>query len=166
MADLRIEKTRKALKRAFLELLEKESFENITVAELCDLAEVRRATFYTHFPDKYSFPRNDGSSGQNKLSGHFHPYVSVPDKRTGPRFRKQSRSTEEKLRFLCNADSFYCSFPFQRTSKSYRNTLASAGAETSTCHLPLCTANPRSSSHCRESFIRRLSARGRISFPL
>ena len=55
MADLRIEKTRKALKRAFLELLEKESFENITVAELCDLAEVRRATFYTHFPDKYSF---------------------------------------------------------------------------------------------------------------
>ena len=55
MADLRIEKTRKALKHAFLELLEKKSFENITVAELCDLAEVRRATFYTHFPDKYSF---------------------------------------------------------------------------------------------------------------
>jgi len=55
MADLRIEKTRKALNRAFQELLEKKSFEDITVAELCDLAEVRRATFYTHFPDKYAF---------------------------------------------------------------------------------------------------------------
>lgn len=55
MADLRIEKTRKALKYAFLQLLEKKSFEDITVAELCDQAEVRRATFYTHFPDKYAF---------------------------------------------------------------------------------------------------------------
>jgi len=55
MADLRIEKTKKALKRAFQELLEKKSFEDITVGELCELAEVRRATFYTHFPDKYDF---------------------------------------------------------------------------------------------------------------
>ena len=71
MADLRIEKTRKALKRAFLELLEKESFEDITVAELCDLAEVRRATFYTHFPDKYAFLSFYIQEMRNEFVSHF-----------------------------------------------------------------------------------------------
>ena len=71
MADLRIEKTRKALKRAFLELLEKESFEDITVAELCDLAEVRRATFYTHFPDKYAFLSFYIQEMWNEFVSHF-----------------------------------------------------------------------------------------------
>jgi AcrR family transcriptional regulator len=37
-------------------LLEKD-FEDITINELCDLAEVRRATFYKHFDDKRDFLR-------------------------------------------------------------------------------------------------------------
>lgn len=53
--DLRIQKTHKALVGAFLELLEQKRFENITVNEICDLAMVRRATFYKHFGDKYEF---------------------------------------------------------------------------------------------------------------
>lgn len=53
--DLRIQKTHKALINAFLELLEEKRFENITVNEICDLAMVRRATFYKHFGDKYEF---------------------------------------------------------------------------------------------------------------
>ena len=53
--DLRIQKTHKALIQAFLKLLEEKRFENITVNEICDLAMVRRATFYKHFGDKYEF---------------------------------------------------------------------------------------------------------------
>ena len=53
--DLRIQKTHKALIEAFLKLLEEKRFENITVNEICDLAMVRRATFYKHFGDKYEF---------------------------------------------------------------------------------------------------------------
>ena len=53
--DLRIQKTHKALIDAFLKLLEEKRFENITVNEICDLAMVRRATFYKHFGDKYEF---------------------------------------------------------------------------------------------------------------
>lgn len=40
---------------AFKDLLEKKKFEDITIQELCDQAYVRRATFYTHFIDKYDF---------------------------------------------------------------------------------------------------------------
>lgn len=40
---------------AFIELLSKKKFEDITVNELCEKALIRRATFYTHFLDKYDF---------------------------------------------------------------------------------------------------------------
>ena len=53
--DLRIQKTHKALIDAFLQLLQTKRFENITINELCELAMVRRATFYKHFADKYEF---------------------------------------------------------------------------------------------------------------
>ena len=53
--DLRVMKTEQALCDAFIELLEHKRFEKITVNELCDKAMIRRATFYTHFADKYEF---------------------------------------------------------------------------------------------------------------
>ncbi|MGN1061265.1 MAG: TetR/AcrR family transcriptional regulator [Candidatus Coproplasma sp.] len=51
--DLRIQKTLRALIKAFKELLCEKSFDEITVTELCDRAETRKATFYKHFSDKY-----------------------------------------------------------------------------------------------------------------
>jgi len=53
--DLRVQKTYGALTESFMTLLERKRFEDITVNELCDLALVRRATFYKHFGDKYEF---------------------------------------------------------------------------------------------------------------
>lgn len=50
--DLRIRRTHKALLRTLRELLSEKSFDDITVAELCERAEIRRATFYKHFGDK------------------------------------------------------------------------------------------------------------------
>ena len=55
MSDLRTEKTFASLVEAFLHLLEKSRFEEITIRQLCDDAKIRRATFYTHFADKYEF---------------------------------------------------------------------------------------------------------------
>ena len=53
--DLRIQKTYKALIDAFFQLLQAKRFESITINELCEVAMVRRATFYKHFADKYEF---------------------------------------------------------------------------------------------------------------
>lgn len=55
MADLRTERTYNNLKEAFLTLLEHNRFESITVLQLCQRANIRRATFYSHFADKYEF---------------------------------------------------------------------------------------------------------------
>ena len=53
--DLRVQKTKAALFRAFYELLAEKSYESITVNELCEKAMVRRATFYKHYRDKHDF---------------------------------------------------------------------------------------------------------------
>ena len=53
--DLRTKKIYVALIKAFEELLEKKSFEEITISELCNRAQTRRPTFYKHFSDKYDF---------------------------------------------------------------------------------------------------------------
>lgn len=53
--DLRKKRTLKLLDNAFTELIEEKPFEEISVAELCERAMIRRATFYRHFPNKEEF---------------------------------------------------------------------------------------------------------------
>lgn len=47
--DRRIEHTKYAIKSAFLELLQTKSFRQISVKELCEKAQINRATFYAHY---------------------------------------------------------------------------------------------------------------------
>ncbi len=50
--DRRQRKTREAIFKAFTELLAKKEFNNITVGEIIERADVGRATFYAHFETK------------------------------------------------------------------------------------------------------------------
>ena len=50
--DRRQRKTRKAIFDAFLFLLSKKNFNDVTVGEIIELADVGRATFYAHFETK------------------------------------------------------------------------------------------------------------------
>ena len=51
--DLRVIKTRHAIKSAFFKLMKQKSFEKITVADITNLASINRGTFYSHYRDKY-----------------------------------------------------------------------------------------------------------------
>ncbi|MGL4737655.1 MAG: TetR/AcrR family transcriptional regulator [Cellulosilyticaceae bacterium] len=79
--DLRIQKTYTALTTAFLQLLEKKQFEEISVKELCDLALIRRATFYKHFADKYEF----AIFVIRQLQAQFYADNSIPDTEARPK---------------------------------------------------------------------------------
>lgn len=50
--DRRQRKTREAIFRAFIDLLRKKEFSQITVGEIIEGADVGRATFYAHFETK------------------------------------------------------------------------------------------------------------------
>src|SRR5215208_5679357 len=52
--DPRVKRTRSLILRAFEELLAEKGFETISVQDVTDKAEINRATFYAHFPDKYA----------------------------------------------------------------------------------------------------------------
>ena len=52
--DKRIEKTKLAIKNAFIELRTKKALEKITVKELCELAYINKSTFYSHYRDIYA----------------------------------------------------------------------------------------------------------------
>ena len=52
--DIRVEKTEKAIKNAFLELRSQKPLEKITVKELCCQACINKSTFYSHYEDIYA----------------------------------------------------------------------------------------------------------------
>lgn len=52
--DLRVKKTKSALRKAFSNLLKTKSFDKITIMEICENAMVNRVTFYSHYKDKHS----------------------------------------------------------------------------------------------------------------
>ena len=53
-SDARVRYTKRVLKEAFLSLLREKPVNKITVKEVCDLAELNRATFYSHYSDCFA----------------------------------------------------------------------------------------------------------------
>lgn len=51
--DLRIIKTREAIKEAFIQLVAEKGFESLTIKDITGKARINRGTFYAHYEDKY-----------------------------------------------------------------------------------------------------------------
>ena len=51
--DRRVRYTKMVLKDSLLKLLSEKDISRITIKEICDGADVNRATFYAHYADQY-----------------------------------------------------------------------------------------------------------------
>lgn len=51
--DARVRYTKMRIREAFLQCLKEKPVSRITVKELCEIAEINRATFYTHYADPF-----------------------------------------------------------------------------------------------------------------
>jgi AcrR family transcriptional regulator len=52
--DPRVKRTRGLIQQAFLQLFSEKEFQSITVQDITQKAEINRATFYAHYPDKFA----------------------------------------------------------------------------------------------------------------
>ncbi len=52
--DPRIRRSRQMLHDALMKLLQEKEFDKISIQEIADLSTLNRATFYSHYPDKFS----------------------------------------------------------------------------------------------------------------
>lgn len=68
--DIRVEKTERAIKQAFMELRAQRPVEKIRVKELCDLAQINKSTFYAHYQDIYALESTlEGELVEDVLDG-------------------------------------------------------------------------------------------------
>lgn len=66
--DLRIIKTRKAIKEAFLTLVQTKGYERITIQDIAEEAMINRNTFYLHYVDKPNLMDNLWKESIEKLN--------------------------------------------------------------------------------------------------
>lgn len=51
--DRRVVKSQEAIKKAILELIAEKNFDDITIRDIADKANVNRGTIYLHYMDKF-----------------------------------------------------------------------------------------------------------------
>lgn len=73
--DLRVSKTEKSIRNAFIELRSKKSLEKVTVKELCERACINKATFYRHYTDIYAL----SETIENELIDSCMEMIAEPD---------------------------------------------------------------------------------------
>lgn len=65
--DRRIGKTKKAIQKAFIELLSRKDISKISITEISNLADINRKTFYAHYDNVYAVM----AEMENDLVNHF-----------------------------------------------------------------------------------------------
>ncbi len=69
--DQRIRLTRKLLKDALVQLMQKQHISEISVRSLCELADINRSTFYAHYTDPFDLLRQIGQEVMENLKSHL-----------------------------------------------------------------------------------------------
>ncbi len=69
--DLRIRKTKATLYKAYLNLIEKESYDQIKISDICKKANINRSTFYDHFKDKDELAKSLLEDTKNEMSNEL-----------------------------------------------------------------------------------------------
>ena len=72
--DLRVIKTKKNIREAFLELRRKHSLDEIKVTTLCEKAMVNKTTFYNHYQDIYELSKE---LEKEVLDNFFHNFKDI-----------------------------------------------------------------------------------------
>ena len=73
--DRRVRYTKMVLKESFIKLLEKKDISQITIKEICEDADINRATFYAHYNDQYDLLRKIENELVDNVSSYLADYM-------------------------------------------------------------------------------------------
>ena len=69
--DPRVRRTRQGIEQAFVDLVNENGFQSISVQDIAARAGINRATFYAHFPDKFALLQHSIEQGfQQEVEKH------------------------------------------------------------------------------------------------
>jgi AcrR family transcriptional regulator len=69
--DRRVKYTKMVLKESFIKLLEKKHISKISIKEICEDADINRATFYAHYNDQYDLLRKIENELLHNINAHL-----------------------------------------------------------------------------------------------
>lgn len=69
--DRRVKYTKMVLKESFINLLEKKDISQISIKEICEDADINRATFYAHYSDQYDLLRKIENELLDNINAHL-----------------------------------------------------------------------------------------------
>jgi len=72
--DRRKKYTRRVLKESLVTLLAQKSISDITVKEVCEIADINRSTFYTHYSDHYDLLSKIEEEITEDMNQYLHSY--------------------------------------------------------------------------------------------
>ena len=74
--DLRVIKTKKLIRKSFIELSKKINYQKISVKDLCDNAMINRNTFYLHYENKDDLVKEIINETIDKYKSYFMPLIT------------------------------------------------------------------------------------------
>jgi len=77
--DLRVIKTKRAIKKAFLTLVKQKEYERVTVQDIADEAMINRNTFYLHYEDKADLVNKLMTESLEKIEQSISRDISIPE---------------------------------------------------------------------------------------
>lgn len=98
LADFRKQRTQKAIQTAFLELMNKYSFEKISVTMIVKRAMINRNTFYLHYADKYDLLKQLIAQRLDQIDLDWQGFIKRPFTTIGRHFKfDQGAELEQKI---------------------------------------------------------------------
>ena len=92
--DARVRYTQRVVKEAFLDFLKEKPVNKITVKEICEKAQINRATFYSHYADAFDL-----------LSSIEEEAILELEERIREAAREDKDILEAVIQGICNPDN-------------------------------------------------------------
>ncbi len=77
--DRRVKYTRMVLRESLIELLQEKPISRLTIKELCQRADINRATFYSHYHDQYDLLKTIETSFIADINSHLDRFALEAD---------------------------------------------------------------------------------------